>query len=248
MGIIEKNNYGLVGKNIAYSFSESYFEEKFKKLGLKGYSYRNFDLPQIEDFTPLIQQNKHIKGLNVTIPYKEAVIPYLDRLNKKAKKIGAVNTIKFTKKGLKGYNTDIYGFKKSIKPFLTKNHTKALILGTGGASKAVAFVFGELGIEFKFVSRRPKKNQLQYTDLNEKTMKEYTVLVNCTPLGTFPNIEEKPNIPYQWITDAHLLFDLIYNPEKSAFLLEGENQGASICNGLRMLELQAEKAWKIWNS
>ncbi|MBD1263021.1 shikimate dehydrogenase [Maribacter polysiphoniae] len=248
MGIIEKNNYGLVGKNISYSFSESYFEEKFKKLGLEGYSYRNFDLSQIEEFTPLIQENKHIKGLNVTIPYKEAVIPYLDRLNKKAKKIGAVNTIKFTKKGLKGYNTDIYGFKKSIKPFLTKNHTKALILGTGGASKAVAFVFGELGIKFKFVSRRPKKNQLLYTDLNEKIMKEYTVLVNCTPLGTFPNIEEKPNIPYQWITDAHLLFDLIYNPEKSAFLREGENQGAAICNGLRMLELQAEKAWKIWNS
>lgn len=248
MGKIDKNNYGLVGKNISYSFSESYFEKKFKKLGLEGHSYRNFDLSQIEDFTSLIQQNNHIKGLNVTIPYKEAVIPYLDRLNKKAKKIGAVNTIKFTKKGLKGYNTDIYGFKKSIKPFLTKNHTKALILGTGGASKAVAFVFGELGIKFKFVSRRPGKNRLQYTDLNEKTMKEYTVLVNCTPLGTYPNIEEKPNIPYQWITDDHLLFDLIYNPEKSAFLREGEDQGAAICNGLRMLELQAEKAWKIWNS
>ncbi|PIE99926.1 MAG: shikimate dehydrogenase [Maribacter sp.] len=247
MGTTGKNDYGLIGKDISYSFSESYFKKKFKKLRLTECSYRNFDLGQIEDFNDLIQQNEQLKGLNVTIPYKEEIIPYLDKLDKKAKKIGAVNTIKFTKKGLKGYNTDVYGFEKSIKPFLRENHDRALILGTGGASKAVAFIFGELGIKFKFVSRRPKKNQLRYADLNEKTMKEYTVLVNCTPLGTFPNIDEKPDIPYQWITDTHLLFDLIYNPEKTTFLQEGENRGASICNGLRMLELQAEKAWEIWN-
>ncbi len=248
METIEKNKYGLVGKNISYSFSEGYFAQKFKDLGLTGYSYRNFDLSQIDEFEKLILENKGLKGLNVTIPYKEAVMPYLDKLDKKAKKIGAVNTIKFTKKGLKGYNTDIYGFKKSIKPFLKKHHKRALILGTGGASKAVAFVFKELGIKFKFVSRSPKKNQLQYTDLNEKLMEKYTVLVNCTPLGTFPDIKEKPTIPYAFISDRHFLFDLIYNPEKTAFLQEGEKQGAMIRNGLRMLELQAEKSWKIWNS
>ena len=248
METIEKNNYGLVGKNISYSFSESYFADKFKKLGLSGYSYRNYDLAHIEDFKELVGEDKNFKGLNVTIPYKEAVIPYLDKLDKKARKVGAVNTVKFTKKGLNGYNTDIYGFKKSIKPHLRKHHKRALILGTGGASKAVAFVFKELGIKFKFVSRTAKKNQLLYDDLDEKTMKKYKVLVNCTPLGTFPNIEEKPAIPFQLISDKHLLFDLIYNPEKTAFLREGEKQGATIRNGLRMLELQAEKSWKIWNS
>ncbi len=243
----EKNKFGLVGKNISYSFSKGYFAQKFKDLNLDGNTYENFDLPKINDFRQLISQNKNLKGLNVTIPYKEVVIPYLDELNAKAKKIGAVNTIKFTEKGLKGYNTDIYGFKKSIRPFLKKYHEKALILGTGGASKAVAFVFDELGIDFKYVSRNPEKNQFGYTDLNRAILSDYTVLVNCTPRGTFPNIMDKPDIPYQLITDRHLLFDLIYNPAKTAFLEEGEIQGASICNGLKMLELQAEKAWEIWN-
>ena len=244
----EKSRFGLVGKNISYSFSKGYFTQKFKELELDHHSYENFDLVAIEDFQELIQLNKNLKGLNVTIPYKEVVIPYLDKLNPKAEKIGAVNTIKFTKKGLKGFNTDIYGFKKSIKPFLKKRHKTALILGTGGASKAVAFVFSELGIKYKYVSRNPKKKQLGYTDLNDEVLKKYTVLINCTPQGTFPNIEDKPAIPYQFITKKHLLFDLIYNPEKTAFLQEGEKQGAAICNGLRMLELQAEKAWAIWNS
>ena len=244
----EKSRFGLVGKNISYSFSKGYFTQKFKDLGLDHYFYENFDLASIDDFQNLIKQNKNLKGLNVTIPYKEVVIPYLVKLNPKAKKIGAVNTIKFTKKGLKGFNTDINGFKKSIKPFLKKRHRKALILGTGGASKAVAFVFDEMGIKFKYVSRNPNKSQLGYTDLNEEILKKYTVMVNCTPQGTFPNIEDKPDIPYQFITKKHLLFDLIYNPEKTAFLLEGEKRGASICNGLRMLELQAEKSWEIWNS
>lgn len=244
----EKSRFGLVGKNISYSFSKGYFTRKFKELGFEHHSYENFDLAAIEDFRDLIKQNKNLKGLNVTIPYKELVIPYLDKLNSKAEKIGAVNTIKFTKKGLRGFNTDIYGFKKSIKPFLKKRHKKALILGTGGASKAVAFVFDEMGIKFKYVSRKPKKGQFGYTDLNEGVLKKYTVMVNCTPQGTFPNIADKPDIPYQFITKKHLLFDLIYNPEKTAFLLEGEKQGASICNGLRMLELQAEKSWEIWNS
>lgn len=244
----EKSRFGLVGKNISYSFSKGYFTKKFKDLGLDHHSYENYDLAAIEDFQDLIELNKDLKGLNVTIPYKELVIPYLDKINPKAEKIGAVNTIKFMKKGLKGFNTDIYGFKKSIHPFLKKRHKKALILGTGGASKAVAFVLDELGIKFKYVSRHPKINQFGYTDLNEEVVREYTVLINCTPQGTFPNITEKPDIPYHFITNKHLLFDLIYNPEKTAFLLEGEKRGASISNGLRMLELQAEKSWEIWNS
>lgn len=248
MGNLEKNNYGLVGKNIAYSFSEGYFAQKFKTLGLNGHSYKNFDLSRIEDFQELIAHTEDLKGLNVTIPYKEAIIPYLHSLDKKAKKIGAVNTIRFTKKGLKGYNTDCYGFKKAISPFLKKHHKKALILGTGGASKAVAYVFDAWNIPFKFVSRKPSINEIGYHELAEETMKEYTILVNCTPLGTYPNIEEKPTLPYYLITERHLLFDLIYNPEKTAFLQEGEKQGAAISNGLRMLELQAEKAWEIWNA
>jgi len=248
MGNTEKNRFGLVGKNISYSFSKAYFTKKFKDLGLNDHSYENFDIARIEDLQNLLSTNKDLKGLNITIPYKEAVIPYLSELNPKARKIGAVNTVKFTKKGLKGYNTDIYGFKKSIKPFLKTHHKKALILGTGGASKAVAFVFGELGIKYKHVSRDPGKNQLGYVDLNEKILKKHTIIVNSTPLGTYPNIDGKPDIPYEMLSAKHVLFDLIYNPEKTIFLQKGEKQGATISNGLRMLELQAEKSWRIWNS
>lgn len=240
--------FGLIGKNISYSFSKTYFTNKFNSLDLVNYSYENFDLSKIEEFPALIKKHNTLKGLNVTIPYKEAIIPYLDSLNKKAERIGAVNTIKFTKDGLKGYNTDVYGFKKSFQPFLKEGHNKALILGTGGASKAIAFVLKELGILFKYVSRRPIGDQIGYTDLNTKIISSHKVIINCTPLGTFPNTEAKPNIPYQLLTSNHLLFDLIYNPGKTAFLLSGERNGAIICNGAKMLELQAEKAWQIWNS
>lgn len=239
--------FGLVGKDISYSFSRGYFSKKFKQLELDNHSYVNFDLEKIQAFENLIPDNPEIKGMNVTIPYKEEVIPYLTELDTKAAKIGAVNTIKIEGNKLIGHNTDAYGFQKSIEPFLKKSHTKALILGTGGASKAIAFVFEELGIAYHFVSRNPKDNQLTYQDLNELVMAEHTVLVNSTPLGTHPNIDQKPNIPYQHISKKHLLFDLIYNPDKTAFLLEGESQGATICNGHRMLEYQAEKAWEIWN-
>jgi shikimate dehydrogenase len=245
---LEKSRYGLVGKQISYSFSKGYFTQKFKEMDIQHHTYENFDLDEISDFKNLIESNKNLKGINVTIPYKESIIPYLHKLTPKARKIGAVNTIKFTKKGLKGYNTDIYGFKESISPLLKKQHKRALILGTGGASKAVSFVFSELGIKHKFISRNPKKNQLGYDKLNGKVFQKYTILVNCTPLGTFPNIMDKPAIPYEFINKRHLLFDLIYNPEKTAFLLQGEKQGATISNGLRMLELQAEKSWVIWNS
>jgi len=240
--------FGLVGKDISYSFSRGYFAEKFLQLGLENHSYVNFDLPKIESFEKILSENPEVKGLNVTIPYKEVVLPYLTNLDSKAKKIGAVNTIKVTQNGLIGYNTDCYGFQKSIEPFLKKYHTKALILGTGGASKAIAFVFEVLEIEYKFVSRQPKKEQLSYSNLDKEILEEFTILVNSTPLGTHPNIHQKPNIPYSYLSDKHLLFDVIYNPEKTAFLSEGESRGASICNGYNMLELQAEKAWEIWNS
>ena len=243
-----KVRFGLIGRNINYSFSKAYFTQKFKDLQLDNYSYENFDFQNIDELASVLKNTHHIKGFNVTIPYKQDVIKFLSGIDAKAESIGAVNTIKLTKKGLIGYNTDYYGFQKSIEPALKKHHKKALILGTGGASKAVAFVFKELKIDFKFVSRNPTKDQLNYSDLNNGIIKEYTVLVNCTPLGTFPKIENKPNIPYEFINPKHLLFDLIYNPEKTAFLLEGESRGAQIKNGNKMLELQAEKAWKIWNS
>lgn len=243
---MKKNRFGLIGKDISYSFSKKYFTEKFSDMGMDDHSYENFDLQAIEDFKSLVENNKNLKGLNVTIPYKEAVIPYLTDLDKQAKRIGAVNTIQFTDSGLKGFNTDAYGFQTTLLPYLKSHHKKALILGSGGASKAVAYVLGELGIVHTYVSRKPMDNQIGYQDLNEKVMQEFTVLVNCTPLGTSPNVEQKPDIPYTYLTNKHFLFDLIYNPEKTAFLKEGEIRGASISNGLRMLQLQADKAWEIW--
>jgi shikimate dehydrogenase len=244
----KKVRFGLIGKNISYSFSKGYFTRKFSELGLDDHSYENFDLGKIEDFSTLITDNPDIKGLNVTIPYKEAVLPYLTKIHPEAVQIGAINTIRLYNGKRMGFNTDVYGFRKSIEPFLRPHHKKALILGTGGASKAVAFVFDKLGIPFQFVSRNPKEDQLNYSDLDQNKMEECTVLVNCTPLGTFPKVEEKPDVPYRFINNSHLLFDLIYNPQKTSFLKEGELRGATILNGFRMLELQAEKAWEIWNS
>ena len=242
----KKVRFGLVGRDISYSFSKGYFTQKFHDLKLNDHSYENFDLAKIEEFEHLIKTNTNIKGFNVTIPYKQAVMPYLTELDEKAKKIGAVNTIKVSSKGLKGYNTDAYGFQKSFEPLLKPHHQKALILGTGGASKAIAFVLGELGITHTFVSRNPDKDQLSYNDLTQKIMETSTVIINCTPLGTHPNVTVKPNIPYEYITSNHLLYDLIYNPSKTAFLAAGESQGAAIGNGQIMLEFQAEKAWEIW--
>lgn len=244
----KKVRYGLIGRNISYSFSKGYFAQKFSELGLIDCSYENFDLEKIEDISSLLNNNQNIKGVNVTIPYKEAVLPYLTKIDPKAAQIGAVNTIKLQGDQRIGFNTDVYGFRNAIEPYLQAQHKSALILGTGGASKAVAFVFKELDIPFQFVSRNPKGNQLNYSDLDHNIMEKHTVLVNCTPLGTFPKVEARPDVPYQFINNAHLLFDLIYNPEKTSFLKEGELRGATICNGLRMLQLQAEKSWEIWNS
>ncbi|PQJ82422.1 shikimate dehydrogenase family protein [Polaribacter glomeratus] len=245
----EIKTFGLLGKNISYSFSRGYFTEKFEKLNLKRHKYVNFDIQQIKDFPLVIGKENNLKGINVTIPYKEAIIPFLDKLDETAKTIGAVNTIKFTKRGnLKGYNSDVVGFENSIKPLLQSHHKKALILGTGGASKAIAHALNKNNIKFKFVSRNPEgKNEISYDSLTQETLLKYTVIINCTPLGTFPDTEKCPDIPYQFITDTHLLYDLIYNPEVSTFLSKGKEKGAIIKNGFEMLQLQAEESWRIWN-
>lgn len=247
----ESKLFGLVGKNISYSFSKGYFSKKFTDEKLQHHQYVNFDIQSIEDFQKLIHKYKfQLKGMNVTIPYKQEIIPFLDKLDKTAKKIGAVNTIKITKKGnLKGYNTDVIGFSDSLKPMLAKQHKKALILGTGGASKAVAFALKQLGIKHKFVSRNPLlKKEISYTDLNNQILSKYLIIINTTPLGTFPDVHKSPSIPYEFLTSNHILYDLVYNPEETAFLSKGKAQGATIKNGLEMLHLQAEAAWKIWNT
>lgn len=241
--------YGLIGRNISYSFSENYFKNKFSTEGITDAQYLNFDIQQISDLKDIISKNANLKGLNVTIPYKEEVIPYLDSIDKKAKKIGAVNTIKITKKGkLKGYNTDYFGFNKSIKPFLEKHHKKALILGTGGASKAIKYGLKKLHVDFKTVSRTKSAKNLTYSDLNQDLMENHTIIINCSPVGTYPNIGECPDIPYNFIHENHLLYDLVYNPEETLFMKRGKLQGAKTCNGYKMLVLQAEKSWEIWNS
>lgn len=240
--------FGLLGKNISYSFSRGYFTKKFSELGLANHSYENFDLEDISKVTEIIQNTKNLSGLNVTIPYKQDIIPYLNELEPSAMEIGAVNTIKISRTGLKGYNTDVYGFQKSIEPYLKNHHEKALVLGTGGASKAVAYVLDQLKIDVTFVSRTAKNNGFTYENLDQSIMEGYNIVINCSPLGTYPNVTDKPKIPYRYLNQKHLLFDLIYNPEKTAFLVHGEAQGATIVNGLRMLELQAEKAWEIWNT
>ena len=242
-----KHQFGLVGKNISYSFSKGYFGEKFEKLNLLDYSYDNLDIQNIEDFPEFIKQNPTISGLNVTIPYKEAIIPFLDKLSKRATEIGAVNTIKITKSGkLKGFNTDYIGFQKSIEPLLNVNHKKALILGTGGASKAVAYALKQLEIPYLFVSRNDIGDAIGYNQINEKTFEEFQIIINCTPVGTFPNTNTCPEIPYEYFTSNHLAFDLIYNPAETLFLKKAKEQGAIVKNGLEMLTLQAEKSWKIW--
>ena len=245
---MSKRQFGLIGKNIAYSFSKKYFTEKFAAGNLLDCAYDNFDIQSIEAFPQLITDNPQLKGLNVTIPYKEAVIPYLDQLSDKAAKIGAVNVIRFTKKGnLKGYNSDYYGFMKSLEPLLQPHHQKALILGTGGAAKAVAFALEQLGLLYTFVSREVGANSIHYDQINATTFDHYQVIINCTPLGTSPNIEAFPPIPYEYFTHKHIAFDLIYNPEETAFLKKAKQQDAITKNGYEMLVLQAEKAWKIWN-
>ena len=242
--------FGLLGKNISYSFSKTHFSKKFMDLQLTNHKYVNFDIENIEDFLEIVSKyKKSLKGCNVTIPYKESIFNYLDEIDRTASEIGAVNTIKFSSDGkLVGYNTDVVGFEKSLIPLLKTHHTKALILGTGGASKAVAYVLKKIDIDYFKVSRNPKDNLvLTYADISNQLLNEYSLIINCSPLGTYPNINEKPMIPYQFLTSKHLLYDLIYNPVETAFLIEGKKRGTQVKNGLEMLELQAEESWRIWN-
>lgn len=243
-----KQQFGLVGKNISYSFSKAHFTKKFEDLNLPDNTYENLDFQDISELSNFIKNNPNLKGLNVTIPYKETIIPFLDKLSKKAYGIGAVNTIRFTKNGkLKGYNTDYYGFQKALKPLLRKHHKKALILGTGGASKAVAYALKQLGIKFNYVSRTSTVHSIDYSHIDAATFKEYQIIINCTPLGTYPNTNVCPEIPFHYFTSKHIAFDLIYNPAETLFLQKAKEQGAIVKNGLEMLVFQAEKAWEIWN-
>ena len=244
-----KNAYGIVGKKLSHSFSKSYFEKKFKELNLKNYVYYNFEITGVAEFPSIIKNNPDLKGLNVTNPYKEVIIPYLDELTPEAAEIGAVNCIKIENKKLIGYNTDVYGFGQSIKPFLDTNHQKALILGTGGASKAVAFALKKIGVEVYFVTSSPDKkclNCFYYSELNQIVINAFKLIVNTTPAGMFPDSDAFPAVPYQFLTSGHLCYDLIYNPEITEFLKRSKAQGAAIINGLSMLHLQAEKSGEIW--
>lgn len=240
--------YALVGRNISYSFSRRYFAEKFAKEQITDCEYINFDIPYIEELPTLIAATPTLAGMNVTIPYKEAVLPLLDLQSEALMAIKACNTIKMLPSGkLKGDNTDYIGFRDSLIPYLQPHHNRALILGTGGASKAVAFALSQLGISFLLVSRESSAIAISYHELTKEIIENHSLIINTTPLGTFPKTEAFPPIPYQWITSQHLLYDLIYNPEKTTFLAKGATQGATILNGYPMLVLQAEAAWKIWN-
>lgn len=235
--------YGLIGKNISYSFSRNYFEDKFKNEDISNSQYVNFDIDKLSKLNNIFNTDNY--GFNVTIPYKEAVIPYLDELDLHAEKIGAVNVIKVSKDKKIGYNTDWIGFKKSIQPLLKTHHTKALVLGSGGASKAIIYALSQLGIQTLTVSRN---GSTTYQDISLEIIKSHTIIINCTPIGTFPNIDLAPEIPFQFITNNHLVYDLIYNPNETLFLKKCKEKGAVIKNGLEMLEIQAEESWKIWNS
>lgn len=238
--------FGLLGKNISYSFSRTYFTEKFKKENIDA-KYYNFDLEEINEFRDVIKEMPELQGLNVTIPYKQEIITFLDDLAPEAKEIGAVNTVKVNGNKLIGYNTDYIGFSESIKPLLKTQHKKALILGTGGASKAIAYALKELEIEYKFVSRSSGNDRLKYEDLSEEIIRDHKVIINTTPVGTFPDVEKYPKFPIQYLTNKHLVYDLIYNPGTTQLLALAKEQGATVKNGLKMLELQAESAWNIWN-
>ena len=238
--------FGLIGRNISYSFSKSYFADKFINENIVDAVYNVFDLKQIDEVEKVFA-TEGLVGFNVTIPYKQEIIPFLDELSPEAKAIGAVNTVLIKNGKRIGHNTDCYGFHHSILPLLDSHHKKALVLGNGGAAKAVFYILDELNIAYKIVSRTTLENQFTYDDLDEEIISQHQIIINCSPVGTFPNIENAPLLPYQFISEKHLLYDLIYNPPVTKFLENGQNNGAKIKNGHEMLVLQAEKAWKIWN-
>ncbi|POY39144.1 shikimate dehydrogenase [Solitalea longa] len=243
--------FGLIGFPLSHSFSKKYFTEKFKTLGLSDHQYDLYPIETADKLLEIVNNDQELIGINVTIPHKIEVMQFLNRLDDSAKGVGAVNVIKIERNVdqavLTGYNSDVYGFRESLRPLLKSNHKKALILGTGGASKAVEFALKELGIDCRFVSRIGSDQKLAYSALTKEIMAQYTVIVNCSPVGTYPNVDACPELPYEYLTADHLLFDLVYNPEVTLFLQKGLDTGASIKNGLEMLHLQAEKAWSIWN-
>ncbi len=245
--------YGLIGFPLEHSFSKRYFTEKFEKESIKDCRYDTYPIEKIDLLKDLVNNDRELMGLNVTIPFKKNVIPLLDEVDSEAGIIGAVNTIKIFRistdeYSLKGYNTDIYGFETPLLKVLRKHHKNALILGTGGASKAVAFILKKHSIAFHYVSRKPKEQTIfSYEDLNEEIIHKYQIIINTSPAGMYPDIHNCPDIPYQALNSDYILYDLIYNPEKTLFLQKGEEKSVTIINGLPMLYTQAEKAWEIWN-
>jgi len=240
--------FGLVGKNIDYSFSRRYFSEKFLRENRTNHQYVNYDLKSVEEFKHVLKNTPIPNGLNVTIPYKKEIIPFLDKLSEEAETIGAVNTIVWDPSGKTvGHNTDHVGFTKALLEQVHSAPTKALVLGTGGASKAIQYALDKIHCKYLMVSRNPQKNQLSYDDLNSDILNSVELIINTTPLGTFPNISDAPPIPYNLLHSKHFLFDLIYNPEETQFLKEGKSRGCKITNGYKMLVYQAEKSWELWN-
>ncbi|MDR2056858.1 MAG: shikimate dehydrogenase [Dysgonamonadaceae bacterium] len=244
------DQYGLIGNPLKHSFSKGFFNDKFSEENIDA-EYINFEIPSIKEVNLIIKNNPRLKGLNVTIPYKEQVIPFLDQLSENARLIGAVNVIKIDRnKGkikLTGFNSDIIGFKESIDPLLQVHHKQALILGTGGSAKAIYYGLKQLGIVTTYVSRKKKSvNILNYNELTKDVMEANTIIVNCTPIGMWPNVDESPGIPYQWLNEQHLLYDLLYNPDETLFMKKGAEQGAIVKNGLEMLLLQAFASFEFW--
>ena len=241
--------YGLIGYPLSHSFSQKYFTEKFLKEGIDDAVFHAFSIPSITNLPTVLSNHPLLKGFCITIPYKKEVIPFLTEASAAVQKMGACNCVKIEGDRLIGYNTDVVGFENSFTQHLQKHHTKALILGTGGAAAAVEYSLQKLGIGYLFVSRtaNPGENTLGYDDLTKDLMNDHTVIINCTPLGTYPKTDGAPAIPYEWITPRHYLFDLVYNPPLTKFLQLGQAQGATIQNGSEMLVIQAEENWKIWN-
>lgn len=241
--------YGLIGYRLSHSFSKKYFNEKFAEENILDCVYENFPLDTINEFTTLLQTTPNLKGCNVTIPYKQEIIPYLDELDTSAREIGAVNVVKIFPDGkLVGYNSDYFGFKISLEKFVPANQSfRALVLGTGGAAKAVVVALKDLGIPYQYVSRSKGDGIMSYDEIDEKIIKYHSIIINTSPLGMYPDVDSFPDIPYQFLTDKHYLYDLVYNPEVTTFMRKGTEHGAHVLNGLEMLIGQAEKAWEIWN-
>ena len=239
--------FGLIGYPLGHSFSKKFFTDKFEREGITGNAYELFPLEQIDQLEDLLASNPDLAGLNVTIPYKEQVIPFLDRMSPVVEEIGACNCIYIQDGRLMGHNTDVIGFSRSLLPQLKPHHKQALILGTGGSSKAVAYALKELGIPFLQVSRTPAYGMIAYEEIDQSMLESHTLLINTTPVGMFPDITKAPDIPYEFVGAYHYLFDLVYNPERTRFLQEGALRGAAVENGADMLVIQAEASWEIWN-